>query len=48
MTKRKKNLIKQNTKRFFKKFAYRMASRLLELATLFGIGYALGLHLIRY
>lgn len=43
----KKNVMKQ-TKRFFKKFAYKMASKILELLVLFGIGYALGLHLIRY
>jgi hypothetical protein len=42
-----KNL-KHNSKKFFKKFGYRMASKILELLTLFGIGYALGLRLIRY
>lgn len=40
--------IKTNTKRFFKKFIYRLLSKILELATLFGIGYLLGLKLIRY
>lgn len=39
---------KNNIKRFFKKFFYRILSRILELATLFGIGYLLGLKLIRY
>jgi hypothetical protein len=48
MKKRTKNLIKKNTKRFFKKFAYRFASRLLELLVLFGLGYAMGLKLVRY
>lgn len=40
--------IKANAKRFFKKFFWRMLSKICELAVLFGIGYALGLKLIRY
>lgn len=48
MTKKTKKKIKQNVHRFFKKFGYRMASKILELITLFGIGYTLGFKLIRY
>ncbi len=40
--------IKANVKRFFKKFAYRMASKILEIAVLAGIGYSIGLKLVRY
>jgi len=43
-----KTKIKKESRRFFKKFFYRIASRILELAVLFGIGYMLGLKLIRY
>lgn len=43
-----KKSIKYNAKKFFKKFFWRFLSRLLELAGLFGIGYAFGLKLIRY
>lgn len=48
MTKKTKNKVKKNAKRFFKKFFYRFASRLLEIACLVGIGYAIGLKLVRY
>lgn len=44
----KKRTVTKNAKRFFKKFGYRMLSKMLELATLFALGYALGLKLIRY
>lgn len=40
--------LKENNRRFWKKFFFRLLSRLLELLILFGIGYALGLKLIRY
>lgn len=43
-----KTKIKRNLKKFFKKFFYRITSKILELAVLFGIGYFLGLRLIRY
>lgn len=43
-----KNIIKKNTKRFLKKFFYRLLSKILEIAVLFGIGYSLGLKLVRY
>lgn len=39
---------KKFIKKFIKKFAIRFASKLLELSALFGIGYLLGLKLIRY
>lgn len=48
MQKKIKNTIKKNTTRFFKKFVYRMLSKILEISTLFAIGYALGLKLVRY
>jgi hypothetical protein len=48
MKRKTKKLIGKNAKRFFKKFAFRMISKILELITLFGLGYALGLKLIRY
>lgn len=41
-------IIRANLKRFIKKFLWRILSRILEIATLFGIGYALGLKLVRY
>lgn len=48
MKKKTKNTIRKNTARFFKKFTYRMLSKILEISTLIGIGYALGLKLVRY
>lgn len=38
----------ENIKKFFSKFAYRLASKILEIITLGLIGYGLGLKLVRY
>jgi hypothetical protein len=43
-----KTKIKQNAKRFFKKTFYKILGRIVEIAVLFGIGYVLGLKLVRY
>lgn len=40
--------MKKNLKKFAKKFFWRILTKICELAVLFGIGYALGLKLIRY
>ena len=40
--------IKKGTIRFFKGFVFKMINKILELATLITIGYALGLKLIKY
>lgn len=39
---------KKNTKRFLKKTFYKTLGKIVELSILFGIGYSLGLKLIRY
>jgi hypothetical protein len=50
----KKDIERQNYKKsfdwhkFWKLFLIKLANKILELAVLFGIGYALGLKLIRY
>jgi len=43
-----KEIIKQNLIRFTKKTAWRIAGKIVEIAILFGIGYSLGLKLVRY
>jgi hypothetical protein len=43
-----KTKIKRETRKFFKKFFFRLASKILELTVLFAIGYAMGLKLVRY
>jgi len=47
-SKKVKKIIKKNLTRFAKKTFWRIAGRIVELAVLFAIGYALGLRLIRY
>lgn len=41
-------IVKENMRRFFKKFFWRFLSRLLELVLLGAIGYGLGMRLVRY
>ena len=48
LTRKHKIIIKKNLIRFAKKTFWRIAGRIVELAVLFAIGYALGLRLIRY
>lgn len=48
MKKKVKKAIAKNAKKFFKKTAWKLAGRIVEIAFLIGVGSALGLHLVRY
>ena len=44
----KNSKFNKNARKFAKKTGYRILGKLIELSILFGIGYLLGLKLIRY
>ena len=43
-----KKIIKQNLIRFAKKTSWRLLGKIIDIVVLFGIGYCLGLKLVRY
>lgn len=43
-----KGIVKENLIRFAKKTFWKVMGKIVEIAVLFGIGYSLGLKLVRY